>query len=159
MRVRAVRVLNRVALVFLLVGLLVPSACGTSETRDVVGPGVDTTDQGGGNVQRATLTVSAIVGPHAQAHAAALGWGNVVGNAQISIVRVGSTAPLTTTSDAAGIAVFTGLLPGSYRISGGRPLDAAERTHVISKISRLLKNEENDNSISPNDESKKELPL
>jgi monovalent cation/proton antiporter MnhG/PhaG subunit len=31
--------------------------------------------------------------------------------------------------------------------------------HVISKISRLLKNEENDNSISPNDESKKELPL
>lgn len=31
--------------------------------------------------------------------------------------------------------------------------------HVISKISRLLNNEENVNSVLPNDESKKEQPL
>ncbi|MGI8842070.1 MAG: DUF4876 domain-containing protein [Gemmatimonadaceae bacterium] len=115
-----------------LAGLAVVLGCGTSETRDVVGPGVDTTDPGGGNVQRATLTVTSIVGPDAQAQAAALGWGSVVGNAQITVVRVGSSTPLSAVSNAAGVAVFSDLLPGSYRISGGRVLDAAERAQLES---------------------------
>ncbi|MGI8842062.1 MAG: DUF4876 domain-containing protein [Gemmatimonadaceae bacterium] len=106
--------------------------CGTSETRDVVGPASDTTEPGGGNVQRATLTVTSTVGPDAQAQATALGWGSVVGNTTVDIVRVGSSARLSTMSDAAGIAVFTGLLPGSYRISGARVLDAAERAQLES---------------------------
>jgi hypothetical protein len=118
------RVRTRLGLFVLLVG------CGTSEIRDLVGPGVDTTGNEGGNVQRATLTVTAGVAVAAQPEATALGWANAVPSAEITLARVGSSASITGVSDPQGIATFNDLVPGNYRVSGARVLGASERAQL-----------------------------
>ena len=105
--------------------------CTSSEVRNVVGPGDDTSGNGGG-VQRATLTVNVSVASTAQAAATALGWGNVVPGAEVRIVRFGSSAELLGVTSSQGVVTFSDLVPGDYRISSGRTFDDHERIELAA---------------------------
>lgn len=105
--------------------LLTFVACGGSETRDVTGPGTDTT--GNGNVQRAMLTVTVGLAPGAQSVGSALGWGGVVPGASVQIQRQGSSGVVSAVTDAQGTVSFSGLLPGGYSVTAGRALNPSEK--------------------------------
>ena len=97
---------------------------------------VDTTGTGGGGsggVTKATLAVTVIVDPADASVRDALGWATGIPSAEVTIQRSGSaTSTQTATTDASGVAHFSGLLPGSYTVSFVRLLAAAERGQLAA---------------------------
>ena len=104
------------------------------ETTLVAADPDDTTNGGGGTLQKAELVVTASLIGEDAAIAAMVGMaGGVLSGADVTIERVGSTGSLqTVSSDGAGRARFTHLLPGNYRLSVLRPLTEVERSMLDS---------------------------
>ena len=124
------RVMSRAGPLVLTAALL--AACKSDSAFD---PGqVDTTGTGGGGgVTKASLAVTVQVDPADATVRDALGWTSGLPNAQVTVQRSGSAASTqTATTDASGVARFSGLLPGTYTISSERVLTAAERALLAS---------------------------
>ncbi len=81
-------------------------------------------------VQRGLFTIHASVDPADSALADSLGWQNGVPGAEINFLRNGTVEWLTTTTDSTGTAQFLNVLPGLYRLFGGRTLTEAEASAV-----------------------------
>lgn len=114
------RVANRLVISFALMA-------GCSQETSVSPPPPDTTG-GGGTVQKATLTLRAVVESQDTSIASRIGSpGGFLRAAQVTIERRGSTGTSkTATTDATGSVRFTELLPGDYSISAIRVLSANE---------------------------------
>ena len=77
---------------------------------------------------KASLAVTVTVDPADASVRDALGWTSGIPVADVTIQRSGSSASTqTATTDAAGTARFSGLLPGTYTVSSVRLLSASER--------------------------------
>ena len=105
------------------------SAC---QSDSALNPGqVDTTGTGGGGgggVTKASLAVTVGVDPADASVRDALGWTSGIPAADVTIQRSGSSASTqTATTDDAGTARLSGLLPGTYTVSSVRLLSASER--------------------------------
>ena len=106
-------------------------ACDSERAEWPTPPGGDTTGTGTpGTVQKATLTVTVQPEPADSMVTRALGWTAAVPGATVVIQRAGSSATLSATADAAGIARFSDLLPGEYTISALRQLQAGETSQL-----------------------------
>ena len=104
------------------------SACGSDQITQV-----DPGDETGGEVpevQRGLLTIHASVDPADSALADSLGWQDGVPGVEIQFLRNGTVEWLTTTTDSTGTASFLNVLPGLYRLFGGRTLTEAEASAV-----------------------------
>ena len=90
---------------------------------------VDPSEQASGDgpqVQRGLVTIHASVDPADSALADSLGWQSGVPGVEIDFLRNGTAEWLTTTTDSTGTAQFLNVLPGLYRLFGGRTLTEAE---------------------------------
>ncbi|MFQ5705558.1 MAG: hypothetical protein ACE5HT_16255 [Gemmatimonadales bacterium] len=81
-------------------------------------------------VQRGLVTIHASVDPADSALADSLGWQDGVPGVEIHFLRNGTGEWLTTTTDSTGTASFSKVLPGLYRLFGGRTLTEAEAANV-----------------------------
>ncbi len=92
---------------------------------------VDPSDQTSGEeVQRGLVTVHVSVDSADRALADSLGWQDGVPGAEIHFLRNGTEDWLTTTTDSTGTASFSDVLPGLYRLFGGRTLTETEAAGV-----------------------------
>ncbi len=97
---------------------------------------VDSNEQASGEVpnvpevQRGLFTIHALVDPADSALADSLGWQDGVPGVEIHFLRNGTAEWLTTTTDSTGTASFSDVLPGLYRVFGGRTLTEAEASAV-----------------------------
>ncbi|MCH8236528.1 MAG: hypothetical protein IIC29_10445, partial [Chloroflexi bacterium] len=108
---------------FIALGLVL-AACSPGDISTVQ-PGT-----GEGRIIRTTLTVHASVDSADAALGEALGWQAGVPDVEVRILRNGTAEWLTAQTDAAGTVVFADILPGLYRVYGGRTLTAAEAQAV-----------------------------
>ncbi len=120
--------------VLLAAALAVPVAACDQRTA-LVEPGStrDTTDAGGdGTLQKATLSVAAVVSGEDSAIAARIGLGSgVLPGAEVTLRRTGSNAAeQTARTDSLGRVVFEDLLPGRYEISALRILSPQEAARL-----------------------------
>ncbi len=81
-------------------------------------------------VERGVFTVMAKVGPADSALADSLGWQDGVPRAEINLLLNGTAEWTTAFTDSSGTVQFQGLLPGLYRVYGGRVLTDAEAARV-----------------------------
>ena len=83
-------------------------------------------------MQRAPLAITIRMYPADSAVWNALGWGaGLVPRASVTIQRAGSFDPtLSGVSDSSGVVRFTGLLTGSYTVSGVRVLNSVDRARL-----------------------------
>jgi hypothetical protein len=81
-------------------------------------------------VSRVTLTVVAAVDAADSALADSLGWDGVVPGAEVNVLRNGTDQWITQRTDWSGVARFERLLPGIYRVYGGKVLTPAEAVAV-----------------------------
>ena len=89
---------------------------------------------GEGRIIRTTLTVHASVDSADASLAEALGWQEGVPGVEVEILRNGTREWLTARTDSAGTAVFDNILPGLYRVFGGRTLAEAEAASIDQPI-------------------------
>lgn len=115
----------------LVVAVMALASC---KSESALNPGqVDTTGSGGGGLQKATLAVSVIVDPADSNVAKSLGWTGGVPTATVTIQRSGSAASTqSATTDGAGVARFTGLLPGTWSVTAVRLLSSSDRTKLAA---------------------------
>ena len=89
---------------------------------------------GEGRIIRTTLTVHASVDSADASLAEALVWQEGVPGVEVQILRNGTATWITAHTDSTGTAVFTDLLPGLYRVFGGRTLTEAEAASIDQPI-------------------------
>ncbi len=112
--------------------LVVCCSCSSAESRLPTDTPPDTV---GGGIQRASLRVSVSLAPADSALARALAFsGYAVGGASVSVLRLGSTAPIVRQTDGSGDAQFTDLLPGAYLVSIVRLLSSTEQIALPASI-------------------------
>lgn len=106
-------------------------SCGQDTLLLNTAPPVDTTG-GGGQVQRATLTISFRLGPDDSSVASALGWTDgAVPAAEVTLERPGEPATRQQlTTDSSGVVRLDRLLTGEYRVSMQRVLSLGEKARL-----------------------------